>query len=102
MIPNKLKIGGFDWEVITDNKDFHNGNQSYGYISPNDLKIFIEPEINEQKQKEALLHEIIHACVWNSGFPERLDRLDRDLNEDLTTMLGRSLYQVLKDNKLTF
>jgi len=98
-IPTELKIGGFDWAIIQD-ETAHKDDDDYGYCSYKDLKIYIDPREPRQKQEEAFLHETFHAIIWNLGLIDKLEKIDKDLEEELNMALTRAFYQVLKDNNL--
>lgn len=97
-IPNKLKIGGFTWEIKRDNKDLHVEGGCYGSTHYKDQKIFIEKEIPEDKANQALLHEILHALWWQQGLSSR--KYSPELEEEIVHSLSMGLHQVLKDNNL--
>lgn len=85
-IPSKLKIGAHTITVkVTSNVP--NDNCGQFDIKKNELLVH---EKQEQTQLEAsLLHEIMHAINITMG-------------EQDVEFLSQALYQVIKDNKLTF
>jgi len=90
-IPDKIKIGGFDVDVKFKENiviDCHHG----GEYSPRKLTIYLDPAL-EKRHGEILLHEIIEALC---------DAYDLDIEHHHIMVLGRGLYQVLKDNDLQF
>jgi len=50
--------------------------------------------MSRDKKEQTLLHEMLHACFNEAGFDEQ--------DEDVVNRLGIVLYQVLKDNNLSF
>ena len=97
MIPNKITINGFDYniEYIEGKDERLNYGNSLGYIDTGDLKIVISKDMPEQKQKEIILHEIIHGCFDAVNFRP-------DYEEEVVEELARPLYQVLKENNINF
>ena len=90
-IPDKLKIGGFDVKVeIKENIAID--RQHGGEYSPRELTMYLDPAL-EKRHEEILLHEIIEALC---------DAYDLDIDHHHMTALGRGLYQVLKDNNISF
>lgn len=101
-LPNTLKIGGFDWTVEKNFNVAYEGS-AFGSTHTNSQKIFIDPSTTDQKNAQTLLHEVIHAVVWQSGLGRRLERLnDAKIEEEIVQSISMGLYQVLKDNKLKF
>ena len=90
-IPNKLKIGGFDIEVKFK-EDIVIDRQHGGEYSPRELTIYLDPAL-KKRHGEILLHEIIEALC---------DAYDLDIDHHHILALGRGLYQVLKDNDISF
>ncbi|MFW6030181.1 MAG: hypothetical protein ACOCRO_08005 [Halanaerobiales bacterium] len=95
-IPEKVKIGGIDYEVIMvplKSEELNYGD-AIGSITHTDCKIWINKDMPIQKQQETLIHEIIHA----------IDVFVGDSNceyfEENVESFGKVLYQVLRDNNL--
>lgn len=62
-LPEKIKIGGIDYEVLLvplKSEELNYGDV-IGSIIHSECKIWINKEMPLQKQQETLLHEIIHA-----------------------------------------
>jgi hypothetical protein len=99
-IPKKLRVGGFFWRVLESEEAAIAGN-CFGETQYGNLTLIIDPTLNPQKRDQTLLHEILHACMWQSGLEKRM-RDQSVSEEDVVTALSMQLYQVLKDNKLHF
>lgn len=86
----KLKILGKTFEILR--ADTFYKKHAWGEIDYLNQTIEIENSLSEDKFKETLLHEILHAILESLGFDE--------LNEDehLIQCLANSLHQVLKEN----
>ena len=95
-LPDRIKIGGIDYEVIlvplkSEELDY---GDNIGCIRHTDCKIWINKDMPVQKQQETLIHEIIHAIDVFIG-----DR-DHEKPEEHVEEFGKVLYQVLRDNDL--
>lgn len=102
LIPTNLKIGGFDW-TVEKNQHVANEGSVFGTTHTHTQKFFLDPSTTDQKNEQTLIHEIVHAVMWQSGLGKRLDRFnDNKLEEEIVQSLSMGLYQVLKDNKLKF
>lgn len=92
-ITDKVKVGGHTLDVIvTDNCDCI----GYGEIGKTCLAknvIWLNQNYPKSRQEEALLHEIIHNCLYD---------MNEEQNEQLVTRLGSVLYSVIKDNSEVF
>lgn len=95
IIPEKLKIGGFEWSVQS-HEDVSRESDTFGSTHTATQKIFIEPNIPQQKKEQTLLHEILHAVWWQNGIERTTE--DKKLEERVVHSLSMGLYQVLKDN----
>ena len=98
-IPKKLKIGGLIWSV-EENKDIANESDCFGSTHYRKQKIFLEPDENQQKKEQVLLHEIAHVIFNQCGYSERMKDVQGVKEEELIKMFSCGFYQVLKDNNL--
>jgi hypothetical protein len=94
-LPKTLKINGFDWKVEESKSVAMEGN-AFGSTHFREQVIYLDPSITDQKKKQCLLHEIMHAVSWQSGLDKRIN--DDKLEEEIVTSLSFGLYQVLSDN----
>jgi hypothetical protein len=94
-IPDKIRIGGIDYEVDTNGEnltvdELHicSGLIEYAKVKISlDKKTCYEPQI----QGRTLWHEIIHGLARHFGS-------DFDDDEKLVDMLARGIYMILEDN----
>jgi hypothetical protein len=87
-IPNKLKIGGYNYSVKLDPKLIRdNGHQ--GSQCANGLEILIDPNLPKENQESVMLHEILEAINYHYAL---------NLEHDKIMVLETALYQVIKDN----
>ncbi len=98
-IPDKLKIGGFEWAIkedveVTDMQGVFGSTHSYTQ------KIFLDPKISQQKKEHTLIHEVMHAIWWQTGLRERYQKDQEKIEEEVIQALSHGMYQVLKDNDL--
>lgn len=98
-IPKQLKCGGLIFGV-RESQDVANAANVWGQTQFKQQKIFLEEGETQQKKEETFLHEIVHICLGQSGIVPRLQRLDKDLEEDIVGSIDSHLYQILKDNHL--
>lgn len=89
-IPNSLKILGHDFKVIMLDD---NETSNYGSMNPNTNTIRVNKNKTQSQIESTFLHEIIEAINQS---------LEINLEHRQITALEAGLYQVLKDNKLTF
>ena len=88
-IPDKVKIGGHNLDVtVTNNCDEIEYN-TIGRTCLGKNVITLNKNYPQSRQEEALLHEIIHNCLYD---------LNEEQNEALIVRLGTLLYSVIKDN----
>ena len=95
MIPLRLKILGYDYEVIIEpNRNRDHGIPQSGSCNPYYQKIWIDGDDRPSDgMPSTLLHEILEAIN---------DHLSLKLEHNVIASLESALYQVLKDNKLVF
>jgi len=96
-IPNELKIGGHTVRVKCESElPSLSGNMGDSWNAYNSIRVCtVYPE---SQQAETLLHEILHHVMSNLGFEYKKE----PHTEQTVEALAQALYQVLKDNRLSF
>lgn len=98
----KIKIGYEDIAINVINfttNDKKDDNVLGEYDSSN-AKIDIQKDQNARSEANTLLHEVIHAVVYQTGLNSEGNVLAKEENEELTVnALSNSLSQVFRDNK---
>jgi len=96
MMPDKVKIGGITYPV-SFNKDNElicgNLDGEIRYTTP---EIVLKSTLTGDYKEQVFLHEVIHGTFNAMG------RSDLRIDEVLVESLSQMLYQVLKDNKISF
>lgn len=98
-IPKTIKCGGVDYDVI-ESADISDIGDCVGATQHESQKLFLKPNQAQESKEKTFLHEIIHIALYQSGIVARLERYDKDLEEDIVSSLEHTLYQILKDNKI--
>lgn len=99
MIDN-IKVGAIDYEVECKEVLEHNDETGYyGLCHHGQPKIEVSTRYSLQRQHQTLVHELLHAILHEAGLTHELDD---DEEEELANRIGLVLYQVLKDNDLSF
>jgi hypothetical protein len=103
-IPEKLKVGGRDYEVIYPHRFEDSADVLYGLHdgSGQTIKIASMDSHGGQRCEQAIantfLHETIHAISMVYGC--KLGSLEN--GEDIVAQLAEGLFQVIRDNDLDF
>ena len=88
-----IKTGSKDYEIIESHPIKVNGEKTWGAIDYAKCKIKIDnKELCKQMQFNALIHEILHGCLYEIG-----SELHKD--EQFTEALSNMLTQVIIDNR---
>lgn len=92
-IPEKIRIGGVEYEIAYT-PHLNNGTTlAYGYISFDNSKIELSATegTGHQKRCQTLWHEILHGIRFHAG-------LEIENEEEVVDMFAKGIYQVLQDN----
>lgn len=92
-IPDKVKIGGHVLNVIITNDSDSIAYNEIGKTVLGKNVIYINSNYPQSRQEEALLHEMIHNCLFD---------LKEEQDEQMVERLGGYFYMVLKDNQFNF
>lgn len=94
-IPKKLTIRKSKWEVTLTRGHKKLDTRRYrGMCYLNTRQIFIDSGLTRNEREETFVHELLHAC-WPEGV------CGNRLEEAIIESLSRTLYDVLKKNRLT-
>lgn len=88
---DKIKVGSVVYDVEEVEFVEINGNKNYmGKCDYHNTKIEILSSLSEERKKDVLVHELVHAIFDEAGFD--------DQDEDIVNRFGKVLCRVLIDN----
>lgn len=95
-IPDKVRIGGVDYNIKFEER-LNNGAQlAYGHIDYDAALIRIDTNLREEQGKcQTLLHEILHGIAKHF-------ELEIEGDEDTVDKLAKGLFMVIQDNPNMF
>ena len=95
-IPEKVRIGSIDYEVIKSSPICEEGQQLWGKIAFDESTISLDDKIQGQQCLEVtFLHELVHGMLYSVNSEHTLD-------ETLIDELSKALHQVIRDNPSIF
>jgi hypothetical protein len=88
-----FRVGEIDYsvEVVPQLYERH---QLYGQVTYKDAHIQIDDSLAKDRANETLIHELLHAMLFEAGY--------YDQDEELVKRLAAVLHQVLRDNDFSF
>lgn len=90
----KFRIGAVDYE-IKEVADLHDkGEELLGWVTYNDCLIRIDSALSDKRKRSVIIHELLHAMLYEAGYDEQ--------DEEMVRRLGNVLAQVLRDNDFGF
>jgi hypothetical protein len=90
--PKKIKVGYANYDIVEDDVRLIE-SKAGGMHAPNTSRIYVESEQENDYAKMALLHEILHACVYVSSVPSD------DVAEELyVSIIAPNLLEALRRN----
>lgn len=87
----RIKVAGTSYEVVRE-KGLAAGNGIYGDVNYITHRIRIDEDLSPVRAGQTLIHELLHAVLYEAGFDEQ--------DEDLVRRASNVLYQVLEDNDI--
>lgn len=93
MVPNKVMVAGIGYDVIQVD-EIDDDPSILGMCLYSKSLIKIRANMSQDKKEQIFVHEMLHACFNEAGFDEQ--------DEDVINRVGIVLYQVLKNNNLSF
>jgi hypothetical protein len=67
----------------------------YGQVTYSDCLIEIEPTLAPTRKTNVIIHELLHACLFEAGYDEQDEELVRRLGNVLTKVIGDNLGEFL-------
>ena len=93
-LPLSFRIGSVDY-VVKEIEGLHDsGEELLGQVTYHDTQIRLNSESSECRKKNVLIHELLHAMLYEAGYDEQ--------DEEMVRRLGNVLTQVLTDNDFGF
>ena len=94
--PLTLRLGLLNYPVkVLEQEDAYDKN--WACIDFQNIEIRVDPKRPPAHQASLLIHELIHACYWNSG------NAGAEMSEeDVCVMLDRQLTLIFRDNPALF
>jgi hypothetical protein len=88
-----FRVGTIDY-TVTETPDLLRKHDLFGQVTYDDGIIEIEPMLSQQRKQNVLIHELVHAMLFEAGYDEQ--------DEEQVRRLGNVLTQVLRDNNFDF
>lgn len=88
-----IKVAGVNYDV-KHIKGLMDDYDCLGHINYPNNEIKIDDVISEERKAQVLIHEMLHAIFYESGYDEQ--------DEDMINRVGITLHQVLRDNDFSF
>ena len=96
-IPNKVRIGSIDYDVLIKSPLVLEGKQCNGMIDYSFNEIHLDDNIQGKQTLECtFLHEVVHGLLYSRGL------LDASTDETLVEELSKALHQFIRDNPEVF
>ena len=90
MLPTTIQIGAQTWHIILSD-DLDDGLD--GECIPTKYTIKINPFLSDDRKRETLLHEAIHACVAYVGLSDDKPHTEDEFVDAITSTLHSLLVQ---------
>lgn len=90
-IPKVLRLGGFDYKVVVDDNRTLLVDGRWGVTDANALTITLDSGAQRERQRETLLHEVLHGA--NYTLPP-----DDQADERQVRTLALGLFTAIRDN----
>ena len=88
--PTEIVCGPYRYEVL-----FSSGGKDFGHCDNSQQRIIVADDVHPARQRETLLHEVIHFCIHLTDQAPELPEKDE---ERLTKQIAIRLYEVLLRN----
>ncbi|WP_110113258.1 hypothetical protein [Bacillus sp. CGMCC 1.16541] len=92
-LPHKIKIAGVDYTVGLKELIDLDGS-TLGQVIYQKSDITIKQSMSDDKKAQTLIHEMLHAILYESGYKEH--------SEEMVDRLSITLHQVLRDNDFSW
>ncbi len=91
----QIKVGGVVYPVVEKENIIIDGDADFlGSCDYKDHIIELRSDTGQARKEQTLVHELVHAMLFESGYG--------DHDEELVKRLGKMLHQVLQDNDFGF
>lgn len=97
---DKIELGNVNYEInLTDKLNEKLGEDTYGKIWYNELKMFLDKNLPQDLIIQTFFHELAHAICQETSFNDMLmDNLGDNGYEIFIDNLGKRLYDIIYKN----
>lgn len=98
--PTSVRVGPYTYVVKVDadrikELEKESNTDLYGITTHGHLEIALQPDVADMVLRETLLHEVLHAVLFNTGIS---DRMTDKAEEHLVRALSPALFSLLREN----
>lgn len=98
--PTHVRVGPYTYTVKVDAErikelEKESDTDLYGITTHGHLEIVLQPDVADMVLRETLLHEILHAVLFNTGLS---DRMTDKAEEHMVRALSPALFSLLREN----
>jgi hypothetical protein len=98
--PASVRVGPYRYKVVVSAErikelEKESNSELYGITTHGHLEIALQPDVADLILRETLLHEVLHAVLYNTGLS---DRMSDKAEEHLIRGLSPALFALLRDN----
>lgn len=88
-----FRIGSVDY-TTAEVPGLHRKYELFGLVTFDTCRIEIDADLDPIRKHNVIIHELLHACLFEAGYDEQ--------DEEQVRRLGNVLAQVLRDNDFGF
>lgn len=91
LVPPHVNIAGMMYTVIMGGTS----PEDNGSVDPDRTEIRLDPKVSEERMKEVMMHEAMHACVYNAvRVQPQFHSVRADYDPDRTHWLDHTLIEI--------
>lgn len=89
----KIRIYGTTWQIVEAEPSACELAEVDGWNDPIRRIIFLDPTLDDDRRREVLVHEILHALYAEHHFPKKM------AEEETATLMGKAFSVFLTENR---
>ena len=98
--PTSVRVGPYTYTIKVDAErikelEKESDTDLFGMTTHGHLEIVLQPDVADTVLRETMLHEVLHAVLFNTGLS---DRMTDKAEEHLVRALSPALFALLREN----
>src|SRR5690625_3146826 len=98
-LPKSIRVGAIDYSVEEVAGLHDKGQELLGWVTYHDASIRIDSDASMGRKKNVLIHELLHAILYEASYDEHEEEMVMRLRNVITQVLIDNYFRFMRDKE---